>query len=44
MNEPRKLKEAACERKLKDKDYEMKFQDIFYDNFENSIKKYGYSG
>jgi hypothetical protein len=38
------LKDPVCERKLKNLDYEMNFQDINFENFQNSLKKYGYSG
>jgi hypothetical protein len=44
LQEQRILKDPGCERKLKNLDYEMNFQDINFENFLNSLKKYGYSG
>mmetsp|Transcript_9433 Transcript_9433/g.14463 ORF Transcript_9433/g.14463 Transcript_9433/m.14463 type:complete len:91 (-) Transcript_9433:573-845(-) len=42
--QPKLPKDPGCERKLKDKDYEMNLQDVYFENFENAIKKYGYRG
>lgn len=39
-----KFQDPPSEKKLKEKDSEMKYDQVPYEEFENAIKKYGYLG